>query len=49
MHDCDEKGTPLKWLPPDVIEDEYTLPGRQGLALEVTGSIKAEDVLDVRS
>jgi transposase InsO family protein len=33
----------LKWL---VIEDEFT---REGLALEVARSIKAEDVLDVLS
>ena len=43
VHDRDEKGRPLKWL---VIEDEYT---REGLALEVARSIKAEDVLDVVS
>ena len=41
MHDRDEQGRPLKWL---VIEDEFT---REGLALEVERSIKAEDVLDV--
>ena len=43
IHDRDEKGRPLKWL---VIEDEFT---REGLALEVARSIKAEDVLDVLS
>lgn len=40
IHDVDERGRPLKWL---VIEDEFT---REGLALEVARSIKAEDVLD---
>jgi transposase InsO family protein len=43
VHDRDERGLPLKWL---VIEDEFT---REGLALEVARSIKAEDVLDVLS
>lgn len=41
IHDRDEKSRPLKWL---IIEDEYT---REGLALEVGRSIKAQDVLDV--
>jgi putative transposase len=41
VHDRDEGGRALKWL---VIEDEFT---REGLALEVARSIKAEDVLDV--
>ena len=43
VHDRDEKGRALKWL---MIEDEFT---REGLALEVARSIKAEDVLDVLS
>ncbi|MCC6682949.1 MAG: transposase [Phycisphaeraceae bacterium] len=41
IHDRDEQGRPLKWL---IIEDEFT---REGLALEVERSIKADDVLDV--
>lgn len=41
IHDRDEHNRPLKWL---VIEDEFT---REGLALEVERSIKADDVLDV--
>lgn len=43
VHDRDEKGRALKWL---MIEDEFT---REGLALEVARSIKAEDVLNVLS
>jgi transposase InsO family protein len=41
IHDRDERGRPLKWL---LIEDEYT---REGLAVEVSRSIKALDVIDV--
>lgn len=40
IHDRDERGRPLKWL---LIEDEFT---REGLAVEVAGSIKALDVID---
>lgn len=43
VHDRDERGRPLKWL---AIADEFT---REGLALEVARSIKAEDALDVLS
>ena len=43
VHDRDMRGRPLKWL---VIEDEFT---REGLALEVGRSMKAEDVLEVLS
>ena len=43
IHDRDERGRALKWL---VIEDEFT---REGLALEVSRSIKAQDVLEVLS
>lgn len=43
IHDRDERGRALKWL---VIEDEFT---REGLALEVSRSIKASDVLEVLS
>ena len=43
IQDRDERGRVLKWL---VITDEFT---REGLALEVRRSIKAEDVLDVLS
>jgi len=43
IQDRDERGRMLKWL---VITDEFT---REGLALEVRRSIKAEDVLDVLS
>ena len=41
VHDRDELGRSLKWL---IIEDEFP---REGLALEVEQSIKAEDVIDV--
>jgi len=40
IHDRDERGRPLKWL---LIEDEFT---REGLAVEVSRSIKALDVID---
>lgn len=43
IHDRDENGRVLRWL---VIEDEFT---REGLAVEVRRSFKAEDVLDVLS
>lgn len=43
IHDCDERGRTLRWL---VIEDEFT---REGLAVEVRRSFKAQDVLDVLS
>jgi len=43
IHDRDERGRLLRWL---VIEDEFT---REGLALEVRRSFKAEDVLNVLS
>lgn len=41
IHDTDELGRPLKWL---LIEDEFT---REGLAVEVSRSIKSRDVIDV--
>lgn len=41
IHDRDERGRVLRWL---VIEDEFT---REGLAVEVRRSFKAQDVLDV--
>lgn len=43
IHDRDERGRVLRWL---VIEDEFT---REGLAVEVRRSFKAQDVLDVLS
>lgn len=43
IHDRDENGRMLKWL---IIEDEFT---REGLALEVSRSFKAVDVLEVLS
>ena len=43
IHDRDENGRVLRWL---MIEDEFT---REGLAVEVRRSFKAEDVLDVLS
>lgn len=41
VHDSDEQGRSLKWL---TLIDEYT---RECLALEVSRSIKAEDLIDV--
>lgn len=41
IHDTDHLGRPLKWL---LIEDEFT---REGLAVEVSRSIKSRDVIDV--
>jgi transposase InsO family protein len=41
IHDRDERGRVLRWL---VIEDEFT---REGLAVQVRRSFKAQDVLDV--
>ena len=41
IHDRDEHGRALRWL---MIEDEFT---REGLAVEVRRSFKAQDVLDV--
>jgi len=43
IHDLDERGRVLRWL---VIEDEFT---REGLAVAVRRSFKAQDVLDVLS
>jgi transposase InsO family protein len=43
IHDRDEKGRPLRWL---LIEDEFT---REGLALEVERSMKAQDVVEIVS
>ena len=43
IHDRDERGRMLRWL---VIEDEFT---REGLAVQVRRSFKAQDVLDVLS
>ena len=43
IHDRDERGRVLRWL---VIEDEFT---REGLAVQVRRSFKAQDVLDVLS
>ena len=40
IHDCDERGRVLRWL---VIEDEFT---REGLAVQVRRSFKAQDVLN---
>lgn len=43
IHDRDERGRVLRWL---VIEDEFT---REGLAVQVRRSFKAQDVLNVLS
>ena len=43
IHDRDERGRPLKWLS---IVDEHT---RECLALEVSRSMKAKDVVDIVS